>query len=194
MSTISSTISSYRKRFGHDGRSASRRYTSPVGARVHYDAPERLYTSSKTPRAWSGTASAACGETLDFTLSGPVSTEVKASRASEKAQMQSFNDRFVSYTENVRLLEQRNEDLRAELERWRGNGPSRLAELYAHEVTELRRHVDQLTNEKARAEVQRDNLLADMERIRAKCVQFICTFKCLLYLFIVCLFVCHNNR
>ncbi|KAB5535851.1 hypothetical protein PHYPO_G00122720 [Pangasianodon hypophthalmus] len=167
MTAKSSTISSYRKRFGHDGRSASRRYASPVGARVHSDAPATLCTRSKTSGAWSGTASAAC-ETLDFSLSGAVSAEFKASRASEKAQMQSLNDRFVSYIEKVRLLEQRNEALRAELERWRGNGPSRLAELYTHEVTEMRRHVDQLTNEKARAEVQRDNLLVDMKRIRAK--------------------------
>ncbi|MCJ8745218.1 hypothetical protein PDJAM_G00127730 [Pangasius djambal] len=167
MSAKSSTISSYRKRFGHDGRSASRRYASPVGARVLCDAPATLCTRSKTSGAWSGTASAAC-ETLDFNLSGAVSAEFKASRASEKAQMQSLNDRFVSYIEKVRLLEQRNEALRAELERWRGNGASRLAELYTHEVTELRRHVDQLTNEKARAEVQRDNLLVDMERFRAK--------------------------
>lgn len=168
MSTISSTISSYRKRFSHDGRSASRRYASPVGARVHHDAPATPCTSSKTPGACGGTASASC-ETPG--LSGSVRAEFKASRATEKTQMQSLNDRFVSYIEKVRLLEQRNETLRAELERWRGNGPSRLSELYAHEVSELLRHVDQLTNEKARVEVHRDNLLVDMERIRAKCVQ-----------------------
>lgn len=174
MSTISSTISSYRKRFSHDARSANRRYGSPVGARVQYDATPTLCASSKTPGACSGTGPGAL-ETLDCSLPGAVSAEFKGSRAVEKAQMQSLNNRFFSYIEKVRLLEQRNETLRAELERWRGNGPTRLAELYAHEVTELRRHVDQLTNEKARAEVQRDNLLVDMEAIRAKCVQLILT-------------------
>lgn len=168
MSTLSYTISSYRKRFGQDGRSAGRRYASP----------ER--------------ATGVC-EARDFSQSGAVSMEFKALRASENAQMQSLNQRFVSYIEMVRLLEQKNEALRAELERWRGNGPSRLSELYAHEVTELRRHVDQLTNEKARAEVQRDNLRVDMERIRAKCLQLLLTLKRLISLF-THLFTRHNNR
>ncbi|KAK2868289.1 hypothetical protein Q7C36_000160 [Tachysurus vachellii] len=157
MSTISSTtISSYRKRYGHESRATT-------GARGQSDAPATLYSSSKTVGAWSGTVSAA-DETHDITLSGALSTDFKVSRGSNK----SLNDRFVSYVEKVRLLEQRNEALRTELERYRGNGPSRLAELCAHEVADLRRHVDQLTNEKARAEVQRDNFLVDIERISAK--------------------------
>ncbi|KAF4076374.1 hypothetical protein AMELA_G00213790 [Ameiurus melas] len=158
MSTISSTISSYRKRFGHDGKSAARRFASPGGALVHSNAPATLYPSSNSPGAWSGPASPPT-ETMDFSLSGAVS---------EKARMESLNDRFVIYIEKVRVLEQRNEALRAELDRWRGKGSSRLAELCAHEMTEMRRHVDRLTNEKARAEVQRDNLLVDVERIRVQ--------------------------
>ncbi|KAG7319919.1 hypothetical protein KOW79_017062 [Hemibagrus wyckioides] len=166
MTTISSTtISSYRKRFGNEGRTSSRRFASPKGARGHSDAPATLYASGKTTGAWSGTASAAA-ETHDINLSGAVSADL--ARANEKAQMQSLNNRFVSYIEKVRVLEQRNEALRAELERWRGNGPTRLAELCAHEVADLRRHVDKLTNEKAIAEVQRDNFLVDIKRIRAK--------------------------
>ncbi|KAK3534404.1 hypothetical protein QTP86_015238 [Hemibagrus guttatus] len=164
MTTISSTtISSYRKRFGHEGRTSSRRFASPSGARGHSDAPATPYASGKTTGAWGASASA---ETHD--LPGAVRAEFKGSRSNDKAQMQSLNERFVSYIEKVRVLEQRNDALRAELERWRGNGPSRLAELYAHEVADLRRHVDKLTNEKAIAEVQRDNFLGDIKRIRAK--------------------------
>ncbi|KAI5608825.1 hypothetical protein C0J50_6394 [Silurus asotus] len=170
MSTISSTISSYRKRFGQDGRSAGRRFGGPQGARS--DAPATLATTgtgtnNKTPGAWSGSTAAPPAYTTN--LSGPVSADT-----TRKAPTQSINDRFVSYIEKVRVLEQRNEALREELEHWRGGGvggctgTTRLAVVYAHEVNELRRHVDQLTSEKARAEVQRDNLLVDMERIRAK--------------------------
>ncbi|KAI5092675.1 hypothetical protein C0J45_17066 [Silurus meridionalis] len=170
MSTISSTISSYRKRFGQDGRSAGRRLGGPQGARS--DAPATLGTTStgtntKTPGAWSGSGAAPPAYTAN--LSGPVSADT-----TRKAPTQSINDRFVSYIEKVRVLEQRNEALREELEHWRGGGvggctgTTRLAVVYAHEVNELRRHVDQLTSEKARAEVQRDNLLVDMERIRSK--------------------------
>lgn len=167
MTTISSTISSYRKRFGHDGKSAARRFVSPGSALVHSNAPAALYPSSNSPGAWSGPASPPT-PTMDFSLSGAVSAEFITSRPGEKARMESLNDRFVIYIEKVRVLEQRNEALRAELDRWRGKGSSRLAELCAHEVTELRRHVDRLTNEKARAEVQRDNLLVDVERTRVK--------------------------
>ncbi|TTC44340.1 Vimentin [Bagarius yarrelli] len=168
MTTISSTtISSYRKRFGQDSRSSNRRFVSPARSRANSDSPAPLYVGTKNSGSWNGSALGA-SETLDIHVPSAVSGEFKAARANEKAQMQSLNDRFVSYIEKVRVLEQRNEALRAELERWRGNGPSRIAELYAHEVTELRRHVDQLTNEKARVEMQRDNFLLDMERIRAK--------------------------
>ncbi|KAF5902838.1 vimentin [Clarias magur] len=162
MTTLSSTISSYRKRFGHDGGSAaSRRGESPDPSRVHH---HDVYTSGdRTPEAWSGQARA-----LDSSVSAALSVERKAPRAGEKAQVRELNERFGCCIEKVRLLEQKNGALRAELERWRGTGPARLAELCARELTELRRHVDRLTNEKARAEVQRDNLFADLKRIRAK--------------------------
>ncbi|XP_062843391.1 vimentin like [Trichomycterus rosablanca] len=166
MSTISSTtISSYRKRFGSErnaGRS-SNRHSSPVGNRVQFSAPAALYPSSKSARVY-GVAQTGCAS-LDVPLTEPVNAECveldafKVARSGEKAQAQSLNDR---------LVEQQNKALRAELEHWRGKSSSRLHDLHKHELNELRRRVDQLTNEKARAEVHRDNLLVDMERVRGK--------------------------
>ncbi|XP_028283578.1 vimentin A2-like [Parambassis ranga] len=176
MSYRSAPHSSYKKMFGGDRTAVrttytSRQYSSPVrSSRVSYglsSAPtvyavktQRLRSSAAMPRLAS--------ENLDFSLSDAVNSEFITNRTNEKAQMQSLNDRFASYIEKVRFLEQQNKILLAELEQLRGKGTSRVGDLYEDEMRELRRQVDQLTNEKARVEVHRDNLADDIDRLREK--------------------------
>ncbi|XP_041849607.1 vimentin A2-like [Melanotaenia boesemani] len=176
MSYRTAPHSSYKKMFGGDRAAvktsySSRQFSSPVrSSRVSYglsSAPtvyavktQRLRSSAAMPRLAS--------ENLDFSLSDAINSEFITNRTNEKAQMQSLNDRFASYIEKVRFLEQQNKILLAELEQLRGKGTTRVGDLYEDEMRELRRQVDQLTNEKARVEVYRDNLADDIERLREK--------------------------
>uniref|UniRef100_A0A674NGW4 Vimentin like n=1 Tax=Takifugu rubripes TaxID=31033 RepID=A0A674NGW4_TAKRU len=171
--SISNPHSSYQRMFGGDRlvsrtNYSSRQFSSPLrSSRVSYSlsSAPTVY-AVKTQRLRSTAAMAS--EKLDFSLSDAINTEFITNRTNEKAQMQSLNDRFASYIEKVRFLEQQNKILLAELEQLRGKGTSRVGDLYEDEMRDLRRQVDQLTNEKARVDVHRDNLVDDIERLREK--------------------------
>uniref|UniRef100_A0A3Q2LFR1 Desmin n=2 Tax=Equus TaxID=9789 RepID=A0A3Q2LFR1_HORSE len=94
------------------------------------------------------------GELLDFSLADAVNQEFLTTRTNEKVELQELNDRFANYIEKVRFLEQQNAAL--------------AAEIYEEELRELRRQVEVLTNQRARVEVERDNLLDDLQRLKAK--------------------------
>ncbi|XP_023671545.1 vimentin-like [Paramormyrops kingsleyae] len=168
--------SSYKKMFGGDkpvtvrSSISSRSYSIPVRSRGSWtsSAPPNIYASSSSRLRSSAPLPKLASESVDFTIADAINTEFKANRTSEKAQMQHLNDRFASYIEKVRFLEQQNKILNGELEQLRGKGTSRIGDLYEEEMRELRRHVDQLTNEKARVEVDRDNLVEDIERLKEK--------------------------
>uniref|UniRef100_A0A8D1MFN3 Desmin n=2 Tax=Sus scrofa TaxID=9823 RepID=A0A8D1MFN3_PIG len=97
-----------------------------------------------------------------------VNQEFLTTRTNEKVELQELNDRFANYIEKVRFLEQQNAALAAEVNRLKGREPTRVAEIYEEELRELRRQVEVLTNQRARVDVERDNLLDDLQRLKAK--------------------------
>ncbi|XP_027373046.1 glial fibrillary acidic protein isoform X2 [Bos indicus x Bos taurus] len=105
---------------------------------------------------------------VDFSLAGALNSGFKETRASERAEMMELNDRFASYIEKVRFLEQQNKALAAELNQLRAKEPTKLADVYQAELRELRLRLDQLTANSARLEVERDNLAQDLGTLRQK--------------------------
>ncbi|XP_075711543.1 neurofilament light polypeptide [Rhinoderma darwinii] len=79
-------------------------------------------------------------DSLDLTQVAAISSDLKIVRTQEKAQLQDLNDRFANFIERVHELEKRNKVLEAELLllRQKHSEPSRLRDLYEHEVRELR--------------------------------------------------------
>ncbi|CDQ56726.1 unnamed protein product [Oncorhynchus mykiss] len=129
-------------------------------------ASRSVYSSHSAPLSYHGSSmllstprSAAAAE-LDISQAVQVSTEFKAVRTQEKAQLQELNDRFASFIERVHELEQQNKVLDAELLilRQRHGEPSHLRSLYEHEIRQLRAAVEEARDEKQAAQNHRDQM------------------------------------
>lgn len=117
-----------------------------------------------------GRSYAGMGETLDFSLADALNQEFLTTRTNEKAELQHLNDRFASYIEKVRFLEQQNQALTVEVERLRGREPTRISDMYEEEMNDLRRQVEILTNQRSHIEVERDNLADDLDKLKLRWV------------------------
>ncbi|XP_024619061.1 desmin [Neophocaena asiaeorientalis asiaeorientalis] len=186
----SQRVSSYRRTFGGvPGFPLGSPLSSPVFPRAGFgtkgsssSVTSRVYQVSRTSGGAGGLGSLrasrlgatrapssyGAGELLDFSLADAVNQEFLTTRTNEKVELQELNDRFANYIEKVRFLEQQNAALAAEVNRLKGREPTRVAEIYEEELRELRRQVEVLTNQRARVDVERDNLLDDLQRLKAK--------------------------
>uniref|UniRef100_A0A4W6EYZ7 Desmin n=1 Tax=Lates calcarifer TaxID=8187 RepID=A0A4W6EYZ7_LATCA len=186
----SQTASSYRRTFGSGvgsspmsslfssvggGRGSS---SSHMSSRV-YEVKSTGIPSYSSFRVSSGAGGAGfgsstamrtyAGEKLDFNLADAMNQDFLNTRTNEKAELQHLNDRFASYIEKVRFLEQQNAALTVEIEKLRGReGPGRVAEMYEEEMRELRRQIEALSNQRARVEVERDNLADDLQKLKLR--------------------------
>ncbi|KAJ8255649.1 hypothetical protein COCON_G00195130 [Conger conger] len=178
------SASSYRRTFGSgtgipaslsrsmlsgrgSSQTASRTYemrkTSSYPSYSSYRASSSGYGAPISSRSYAG-----LGETLDFNLADAMNQDFLQTRTNEKAELQHLNDRFASYIEKVRFLEQQNQTLVVEIERLRAREPTRVAEMYEDEMRDLRRQVEVLTNQRARVEVERDNLADDLQKLKIR--------------------------
>lgn len=111
---------------------------------------------------------------VDFTLSEAINQEFLTTRSNEKAELQELNDRFASFIEKVRYLEQQNGALQQELNQFKGQQqhgqPSRASEIFQEEVRDLRRQLDATGKERDHYQVERDNLAEDVVLLKQRLV------------------------
>ncbi|RLV91129.1 hypothetical protein DV515_00014203 [Chloebia gouldiae] len=130
-------------------------------------APGRL-RAPRSPQLGARTGPRLGSGRMDFSLATALNSEFRETRTNEKVEMMELNDRFASYIEKVRLLEQQNKVLLLELNRERDREPSHAADIYQEELRELRRRVEHLATAKARLEMERDNLAEDLGSLQQK--------------------------
>ncbi|KAM3855692.1 desmin [Vipera latastei] len=185
MSFSNQRVSSYRRTFGG---TAGPSFSSPSFPRASFGT-KGSSSSSISSRVYQVSRSAAvptlssfrasysaplrsayqgAGEVLDFSLADAMNQEFLQTRTNEKVELQELNDRFANYIEKVRFLEQQNALMVAEVNRLKGKEPTRIAEMYEEELRELRRQVELLTNQRARVDVERDNLLDDLQKLKQR--------------------------
>ncbi|KAG9353945.1 hypothetical protein JZ751_012069, partial [Albula glossodonta] len=173
--------SSYKRRYVDASPRMAPRSSSGIGSRSVYGSHSvTLFSTPSTGmsrvhyapihgRSFASPGPLASVE-VDLSQAAQVSSEFKAVRTQEKAQLQELNDRFASFIERVRELEQQNKVLEAELLvlRQRHGEPSRLKSLYEQEVRELRAAVEEARGEKQAALSQRDRLEEALRSLQAR--------------------------
>lgn len=110
---------------------------------------------------------------VDFSSAEAVNQEFFATRSNEKRELQELNDRFASFIEKVRYLEQQNSKLILELGQYKDQqqGPSgRINELCQQEMRELRRQLELMGKDRDQMQVERDNLAEDVALLKQRCV------------------------
>nr|XP_057904505.1 glial fibrillary acidic protein [Doryrhamphus excisus] len=157
--------SSYRRRFSPQ---------APSGVRVGGLTSSRLSWHHGSPRTFAHSSPVqritpqGPVERLDFSADSLLKAHFKETRTNEKVEMMGLNDRFASFIEKVRVLEQQNKVLAAELAQLRGKEPSRVGDIYQAQLRELRQQVADLGTEKARVEIERDNMAADVAVLKQR--------------------------
>lgn len=103
-----------------------------------------------------------------------INQEFLTTRSNEKAELQELNDRFASFIEKVRYLEQQNGALQQELNHFKGQQqhgqPNRASELFQEELKELRRQMEAIGKDRDQYQMERDNLAEDLALLKQRLV------------------------
>ncbi|XP_034080666.1 alpha-internexin-like [Gymnodraco acuticeps] len=171
------TSSSYRKIFGDSpkfpvssSRMGSASSRSTPGLRSMAGPRNSLPSSMSLYRRVGRSYSPVPADSLDLTQTSVVNNEFKMIRTNEKEQLQGLNDRFAMFIDKVRHLEQQNKVLEMELVtlRQKQGEPSRVALLYQQELSDLRSQVEELSRDKNRILIDRNNMEDELQKLSVK--------------------------
>ncbi|CAJ1051753.1 LOW QUALITY PROTEIN: peripherin [Xyrichtys novacula] len=181
MSSSVHTSTSYRRTFGSPHPIAMSSY-SPVSSRMPVSSGR--YMRSMSPAVSRSTTyhqqrsrpgaqpPRLTYDKVDFTLAEAINQEFLTTRSNEKAELQELNDRFASFIEKVRYLEQQNGTLQQELNQFKGQQqqghPNRATELFQEELREMRRQMDDIGKERDQYLLERDNLAEDLTMVKQR--------------------------
>lgn len=91
-------------------------------------------------------------------------------RSNEKEQLQGLNDRFASYIDKVRFLEEQNKQLETEIQALKQHNLSQSlqSDAYDRELQDLRCALEQLHKEKVHMLLDTDHMDEDLQRLRER--------------------------
>lgn len=170
----STTRTSYRRTFGGPTTmSAMPSYTSYSS---RYLGPAPAAVSSRSFRVRSSAPAPSVPrlsyDKVDFSLAESINQEFLSTRSNEKQELQELNDRFASFIEKVRYLEQQNAGLTQELNQYKGKHqqgqPNRASQLCQEEMRELRRQVEFIGKDRDQIQVDRDNMAEDLALLKQR--------------------------
>ncbi|XP_019623984.1 PREDICTED: non-neuronal cytoplasmic intermediate filament protein isoform X5 [Branchiostoma belcheri] len=95
-------------------------------------------------------------------------SDARMTRAHEKQELSHLNDRFASYIDKVRYLQERNSKLEAQIKIQESREAPNIKDLYEKELRDLRALVDELSNDKAQLEIERNNWQEQAEEYKGK--------------------------
>ncbi|XP_067095329.1 keratin, type II cytoskeletal 8-like [Osmerus mordax] len=103
-------------------------------------------------------------------LNVSIDPTIQAVRIQEKDQIKSLNNRFVSYIDKVRLLEQKNKMLETKWNLLNGQtkDPSNIEPLFNNYIADLRRQLQQIENDKDRLSVENNTMHKAVEDFKSK--------------------------
>ncbi|KAM9444016.1 peripherin [Clarias gariepinus] len=170
----STVRTSYRRTFG--GPTTMSAIPSYTSYSSRYLGPAPAAVSTRTFRVRSSAPAPSVPrlsyDKVDFSLADSINQEFLSTRSNEKQELQELNDRFASFIEKVRYLEQQNATLTLELNQYKGKQqqgqPNRASQLCQQEMRELRRQVDLIGKERDQIQVDRDNMAEDLALLKQR--------------------------
>ncbi|TKS71506.1 Plasticin [Collichthys lucidus] len=152
------TSTSYRRTFGSPHPISMSSY-APVSSRMSSSGGRYMRSMSPVVTTRSSTyqqqrsrpttqSTRVAYDKVDFTLAEAINQEFLTTRSNEKQELQELNDRFASFIEKVRYLEQQNGALQQELNQFKGQQqhgqPNRATDIFQEELRELRHQMDNI--------------------------------------------------